>query len=145
MAALIDAGILNQSSLLGTFTASRVGAVMSELYLSFESVRCIQTIENTCTSMIDVLSALSRLQGVQQPLRRSEKATLINLNDHMIRYRVKVCGSTSQVVSEEMKVNILLQAAIGRALICDEQLVQETNLVADEALRFLTGVIFLLV
>lgn len=112
---------------------------MSQHYVSFDTLKKIIRLDEQMIGTATLLRMLSRCSELQHPLRRSEKAILSEINDARIRYRERSGSKKHQVDSDEMKCNVLLQAAIGRINVKDTSLRQEMIKSLENAERILKG------
>lgn len=106
---------------------------MSQHFLGIETMRAISRLAQTPLSTSYLLQLLAGCEEIRQhPLRRSEKKLLNQLNDGQIRFRAKGVAIKNVVNTTEMKVNILIQAGIGRLL-------HQDNLLYSEMLECMEG------
>ncbi|ETW04616.1 hypothetical protein H310_03811 [Aphanomyces invadans] len=112
---------------------------MSQNCIKFDDIVAIQYFvqseqETTQESLLDM--AASRICS-HVPLRRSDKATLNELNQAKVRFRIR--GETGKylIQTDAMKANILLQCALGRIAFDDDYLALEVDTCVEMALRII--------
>lgn len=115
------------------------GMLMSQHYVSSDTMKKIMRLDGQLIGTATLLRMLSRCTELQHPLRRSEKAILTEINNTKVKYRERNGSNKHQVDSDEMKCNVLLQAAIGRIDVRDHSLRQEMLKSFESAERILKG------
>lgn len=119
---------------------TKLGMLMSQHYLRIDTMKMVSRLAQSPSSTSYLLQLLARCEEVQQhPLRRSEKKILNQLNDGKIRFRAKGVAIKNVVNTTEMKVNILIQAGIGRLLHHDDTLYSEMLECMEGSERVLRG------
>lgn len=119
---------------------TQLGILMSKHHLSLETMKRVARLAQSPSSTSYLLQVLACCEEMQQhPLRRSEKKRLNELNDSKVRYRVKGNSIKRVVNSTEMKINILLQAGIGRLLPKSDPLYAAMTEYMEPAQRILRG------
>lgn len=132
--------MIAESSGLDALQPSKLGMLMSQHYLGIETMKMMPQLAQTPSSTAYLLQFLAGCKEIQQhPLRRSEKKVLNQLNDGKIRYRAKGVSIKNVVNTTEMKVNILIQAGIGRLLHEYDPLYSEMQECMEGSERVLRG------
>lgn len=115
------------------------GTLMSKHYVSCDTMKKIMRLDEQLIGTATLLRMLSKCTELQHPLRRSEKAILTEMNDTKVKYRERNGFNKYQVDSDEMKCNVLLQAAIARIDVRDHSLRQEMIKSFESSKRILKG------
>ena len=119
---------------------------MAKVNLSLDSVRKILAFGSSVdVTMRQLLQLVASCVEAQTPLRRSEKALLNHANETRVRFPQTHAKVKRRVQTDEVKANVVIQAAIGRVLFDDPSLQHDTASAVDGAERVLSGTSFSLI
>jgi len=134
---LRESGIISVSSTSGNTAVAALppSHIMSKHMVPFQVMKRIIALPSTASTR-EILMVLAQCEGLQRPVRRSEKKLL---NGVYKEVKLKYDGAQSKIRIQkpEQKAFVLLQAAIGQCFLDDYTLRQEMTFAADYAMRML--------
>jgi ATP-dependent DNA helicase HFM1/MER3 len=123
----------------GKITPLAACHVMSQHLVDFQVMKQIFLLPHD-TSQAQILKTLAHIEGLQRPVRRSEKKTLNAALKTLKKYKLEGPASKVRVKEPWEKSFVLLQAHIEDIPIDDYAMRQEMNSMVDYATRMLSAI-----
>lgn len=122
--------------------STELGRIMARYHISYDTAQLFVSLShNALLTNRSLLRFLSCLKELEQPLRRSERAILRQLNEQSSRFFVASGANHAVSRGSEFKCNVLLQSAIESSSIQDQGLLQDQRECVSRAKRISCGTI----